>query len=344
MKTERVEGRRGRGRQSQRRPHSRARWLSPLGPLLLVFLIWAGERAIGERWWLTTWVLYLPQMLYLAPSLLMMALALLLRRWRALAGQVAVVVLGVGLLFGGAYRLPHPMSRGDLRVMTWNIESLGESPPGVLAAIRREAPDVLLLQEITRDRGPDPLPWLEARLPGWASVHAGDVAIFSPHRLGRARRHPMELGLSTRVVLQVPMRLHGRTVQVITVHFSTALPRPLREHVWNHPRHSMQIAAAVRARQSEKLLAVIERTAEPTVVGGDFNSPPGSVAFEWVADRLQSAFDTAGTGFGWTFPARFPLLRIDHLFVSRDLRVLNCRVLPLRASDHRPVVADLAWR
>lgn len=38
-----------------------------------------------------------------------------------------------------------------------------------------------------------------------------------------------------------------------------------------------------------------------------------------------------------------PLLRIDHLFASRHFRVLQCRVLPSRASDHRPVVADLAW-
>src|SRR5436305_955746 len=141
METERG-ARRARKRRPRRRPRARARWLSPLGPLLFVLLIWAGERTIGERWWLTTWALYLPQVLYLAPSLLMMALTLLRRRWRALFGQATVALVGVGLLFGGAYRLPRPASRGELRVMTWNIESLRESPVGVLAAMRREAPDV----------------------------------------------------------------------------------------------------------------------------------------------------------------------------------------------------------
>src|SRR5437899_3336151 len=152
MRTERA-ARRGSKRRSQRRPRPRARWLSPLGPLLFLLLMWAGERAFGERWWLTTWALYLPQILYLAPSLLMMSLALLLRRWGALAGQAAVALLGVGLLFAGAYRLPRPAARGGLRVMTWNIEALWGNPPGILAAIQREAPDVLLVQEITQDRG-----------------------------------------------------------------------------------------------------------------------------------------------------------------------------------------------
>jgi vancomycin resistance protein VanJ len=254
-----------------------------------------------------------------------------------------VGLLGVLLLFSGAYRLPRPRVRGDLRVMTWNTAALRGGPLGVLAAIQSESPDVLLLQEISRDRGPDPLPWLEARLPGWSAVRGGDVAIMSPHRLGRTRRFPMEAGRSTRVILQVPLRLGKRTVELITCHFSTALPRPLHERIWTHPRHSMEVAAAVRVRQSEKLLAIAERTPRPLIVGGDFNSPPGSVAYQRMADQLQNAFTAAGSGFGWTFPTSFPLLRIDHLFVSPDLRVLNCRVLDPAASDHRPVVADLTW-
>jgi endonuclease/exonuclease/phosphatase family metal-dependent hydrolase len=46
-----------------------------------------------------------------------------------------------------------------------------------------------------------------------------------------------------------------------------------------------------------------------------------------------------------TFPSRLPLLRIDHMFVSRNFRVIDVqvprRVATRQASDHLPLLADL---
>jgi endonuclease/exonuclease/phosphatase family metal-dependent hydrolase len=43
-----------------------------------------------------------------------------------------------------------------------------------------------------------------------------------------------------------------------------------------------------------------------------------------------------------TFPSRFPLLRIDHVFVSQEIRVTSSSIVfdPLarRASDHLPLL------
>jgi endonuclease/exonuclease/phosphatase (EEP) superfamily protein YafD len=228
--------------------------------------------------------------------------------------------------------------------MTWNVEGLEGNPEGVLAAIRLEAPDVLLLQEVSLARGPDPVPWLRQRLPGWHSVHGADVAVFSPHPLGPARRLALEPTSLGRVALQVPARVSGKTVQIVTVHFNTGLPHRGHERAWNHPRRNMQEAAAVRAAQTDHLVRIVSEARRPLVVGGDFNSPPDSYGCRRLQESLQSAFACAGSGFGWSFPSSQPLLRIDHLFASRDLQVLSCRVLPTSASDHRPLVADFAWR
>jgi vancomycin resistance protein VanJ len=312
--------------------------------LLFMLLVWAGQEWVGERWWVTTWALYLPQPIFLAPSLLLIAVALLLRRWRALVWQIGAALIGAALLIRGGYRLPRPPVRGDLRVMTWNVRALTFDPGGILAAIRREDPDVLLLQEATKDDGPDPIPWLTRRLPGWRSVQASEVAILSPHPLGPGRAFSIGPAGSHRLALRASARVRGRRVEFITVHYSTALPRPLRERIWHHPRHHMQVAATVRIEQTANLAAAVRKARRPLIVGGDFNSPPGSHAYKTLDDLLGSAFAAGGSGFGWTFPARRPLLRIDHLFVSGELMVLNCRVLSTRASDHRPVVADLVWR
>jgi endonuclease/exonuclease/phosphatase family metal-dependent hydrolase len=175
-------------------------------------------------------------------------------------------------------------------------------------------------------------------------VHGADVAIFSPHPLGPVRRFALEPISLGRIALQVSVRLHAKSVEMVTVHFNTGLPHPGHERAWNHPRRNMQEAATVRAAQADHLVRIVSGSRRPLVVGGDFNSPPDSYACQRMLEGLQSAFAYAGSGFGWSFSSSHPVLRIDHLFASHDLEVLGCRVLPTSASDHRPVVADFAWR
>jgi vancomycin resistance protein VanJ len=316
--------------------------LSPLWTLLYLLLIWAGKRFVGERWWLTTWLVYLPQLLFLVPILVAAGLAFLLRRWRTLVGQAAVALLCVWLLFSGGYRLPSLAQRGDLRVMSWNVMGLEGNPHGVLSQIQHAVPDVVLLQEVRRVRGSDPVTWLTRRLPGWHAVRGGDVAILSPHPLALPHRILLETPSLGRVALETSVRIRNQPVEVVTVHFNTGVSRPSHERAWNHPRRSMIEGAAVRKEQADNLSHLVRSLGRPIIVGGDFNSPPDTYACSRMAEQLQSAFTAAGSGFGWSFPSNHPLLRIDHLFASSELRILDCRVLPTSASDHCPLVTDLA--
>jgi vancomycin resistance protein VanJ len=50
----------------------------------------------------------------------------------------------------------------------------------------------------------------------------------------------------------------------------------------------------------------------------------------------------AGDGFGSTWPAFFPVVRIDQILV-RGVEPDSCRVLPANGSDHRPVEARISW-
>jgi vancomycin resistance protein VanJ len=318
--------------------------LSPWGPLLLLMLIAAGKQFIGERWWLTTWLVYLPQALFLAPSMVLLSLCLLLRRWRQAGGHVLSAIVGVGLLFSGVYRWPDSGGRGAFRVMTWNVMGLDGDPDGVLAAIRRERPDVLMIQEANRAHGPEPVTWLLARLPGWHSVRGGDVAILAPYSLTAPRQFTLGPRDTSRVALLTSLRADGRELSVLTVHFNTGLPRQPFERAWNHPRRNMAEAAAVRKEQADHLVDIVAHTGHPLILGGDFNSPPDAYACQVLSPPLRSAFTTAGAGFGWTFPSSHPVLRIDHLFVSGEFEVQRSRVLPELASDHRPLVADLSWQ
>ena len=84
---------------------------------------------------------------------------------------------------------------------------------------------------------------------------------------------------------------------------------------------------------------------EDAVLMGDFNSVPSSRAFREIARVLGLARPSPHRLAGPTFPARLPLLRLDHIFLSKGLRCLDCSVLrtPLAriASDHLPLLAVL---
>ena len=57
-------------------------------------------------------------------------------------------------------------------------------------------------------------------------------------------------------------------------------------------------------------------------------------------EGLKDSFAEAGFGFGYTFPAKRPWMRIDRAF-GRGVRFTGSRVGPLGASDHRPIFVDL---
>jgi endonuclease/exonuclease/phosphatase family metal-dependent hydrolase len=105
-------------------------------------------------------------------------------------------------------------------------------------------------------------------------------------------------------------------------------------------------AAQVRALLSERWCGAPGR-AGPTFLVGDFNLQPRSPIFAEITARLSDARARAERTVGRaTWPAPLPVLALDHVFVDGDVGVLEHRVAAGRraaiASDHRPVVVDVA--
>jgi endonuclease/exonuclease/phosphatase (EEP) superfamily protein YafD len=79
----------------------------------------------------------------------------------------------------------------------------------------------------------------------------------------------------------------------------------------------------------------------PTVVGGDFNLPVESSIFQRHWGDLINSFSAAGTGWGVTKRTTAIGVRIDHVLVGREWRVVSSFVGPEIGSDHLPLVTDL---
>lgn len=106
------------------------------------------------------------------------------------------------------------------------------------------------------------------------------------------------------------------------------------------------LAWGERRKQIDALLAEggpVATAHGPLVLGGDFNDwPPGPATRLLGRSFLDAAWPSLD--FRGTFPARFPMLRLDRLYSTRGLDLDRYQVhrspLSRIASDHLPVVAD----
>jgi vancomycin resistance protein VanJ len=115
------------------------------------------------------------------------------------------------------------------------------------------------------------------------------------------------------------------------------------------PRHAIEDGgqsrltndAALRERQIAAAVESARSAGTPFVIAGDTNLPPGSSIARRRFAGLHDAFDDVGNGFGFTFPAKRPWMRIDRFLAGGGVRFLSIATSPLGPSDHRAVETEL---
>jgi len=256
---------------------------------------------------------------------------------------------------------PRAVRALSLRLMTLNVaharrqgrhqallseSTLRQNLAAIAAVLRREAPDVVALQEAD---GPS----------AWSGGfdHVSTLAELSglPHAF-RGEHNPFSLGsldlssgtaLLARTALREP-RSHafGETWRdtkgfVAATVESAALGQRAVDVVSIHLDF---LAERVRRRQVEQRVERYRGRERPLVVLGDFNC-------EWSERRRCLALlrkelglrAAEATGHA-TFPSWRPLVRLDWILVSEELDFAAYETLPDRLSDHLAVVADLHLR
>jgi endonuclease/exonuclease/phosphatase family metal-dependent hydrolase len=163
-----------------------------------------------------------------------------------------------------------------------------------------------------------------------AGGHHGN-ALLSRHRIRAWRNHDASLrGPEARGLLHCAIELgSGRELHAVCVHLG------LRER---HRRHQLGLLCQLVAQE-------VPRDA-PLIVAGDFNDWRERADPILRRDcALHSAFAQRGAPCPRTFPARWPLLRLDRIYV-RDLGVQSACVLSTQPwphlSDHLPLLAEVS--
>jgi endonuclease/exonuclease/phosphatase family metal-dependent hydrolase len=210
------------------------------------------------------------------------------------------------------------------------------APFDVVAACCELKADLILLQEAWQPTGrPDPVAAAAAAL--GARLFRADLVTDTDLRRLRIAPDPSpgRWGLAVLTALpvtgyelvslgRVPGDPIARTAQLITV--TTPAGDSLRvanTHLTHRFFSPVQLVRLTRQ---------LVRSTAPTVIAGDLNMP-GPVT------GLAAGYSPAVRG--GTFPARRPLVQLDHLLTGRAVRACDGRVMPPAGSDHLPIRACL---
>lgn len=214
----------------------------------------------------------------------------------------------------------------------------------IVAVIGEHEPDIVCLQELDVGRARtdriDQAQTIADKLAMTSRFHPamrveaelyGD-AIMTPHpeRLIRAAALPTVAGipgLEPRGAIWSEIEIGGVSVNVVNTHLGL-VPREQR----------LQAAALAGA-------GWLGACHGPTLLAGDFNATSITRPYQTLARKLQDCQRQLKLRPSVkTFPSAFPAIRIDHCFVSPEIRItgVTSPYSPLAriASDHLPLVID----
>lgn len=246
-------------------------------------------------------------------------------------------------LFGG---LLGDKSRpgGDLTVVSHNVGAENPDPAGTARDLASSGADVLALEELTEEAGRTYEKGLAKVYPHHAVL--GTVGLWSRLPLSDTRPVDIEqdvgpLGDSkpagVKAVYNRALRTTVATdrgpLAVYVAHLGSVRVNP-RAGFWtdSRDRNARALGEALAAERNERVVLL-----------GDLNGTTDDRAFAGITSRLTSVQETAGDGFGFSWPAAFPVARVDQILV-RGVEPRRSWLLPETGSDHLPVAARIRWR
>jgi vancomycin resistance protein VanJ len=323
---------------------------SPLGPwkrglalaalaLLLGLVMLLHAQIPNWRWSLGSLAeTCLPWLGLLVPVLLAGAL------WRRSAVALVALVLPAVVwlnLFGGVLS-DKSRPGGFLTVASENVDAGNPDPAGTARDLAASGADILALVELTPQAAGTyekglakayPYHTLQGTVGLWSKLPLSgtrpiDIMDYGP----LAATRPAGQKLPSNRALRTTVSTDHGPLTVYVAHPGSVRVNP-EAGFWTFSRDiGVQVLGQAIAADPSKRVVLL----------GDLNGTTDDRAFASLTAQLRSAQDVAGDGFGFTWPASFPVVRIDQILV-RGAEPDSSWVLPANGSDHRPVAARISW-
>jgi endonuclease/exonuclease/phosphatase (EEP) superfamily protein YafD len=262
------------------------------------------------------------------------------KRRTAAAGFLSAVML-LALATGWRDLLPArpvAVTAPNMRILSANLFAFSGDHAPLVAEILASDADVLILQEYNA---------------AWhRSLHAALRERYSYQELN-PREHCHGIALYSRIQPVEPpdcaLILGREGAPQVRVVLPLGPRRIVLYGIHTLPPNSLKYFRE-QCLQVANLLDRVQRETDAVIIAGDLNFTNASdFSDRFVAAGLSDVHWQAGRGRGatWTRSPRYPWLpgiRIDHIFISRELGCAATIVGTGEGSDHRPVMAEIGFR
>ncbi|MGW4801414.1 endonuclease/exonuclease/phosphatase family protein [Nonomuraea sp. NPDC004297] len=239
---------------------------------------------------------------------------------RSTTAVAAALVPGLvwAVMFGSTLFRTPPGGPSDLAVGTVNVGVRNSTSGEAVRAIAKDL-DVLAAQELTKG-GP-----AAKQLNKMFRYHypVSTVGLWSRYPITETR--PLDVGLGWPRALRAVVTTPKGQVTVYVMHLASARPG----HTTSRDASLARARKLIDADSSKRILLL-----------GDLNTATTDRGMNGLTPPLTDAQSAAGDGFGFTWPAEFPITRPDHI-LFKGMTATKAGVAPATGSDHRAAIASL---
>ncbi|MGW7365265.1 endonuclease/exonuclease/phosphatase family protein [Streptomyces sp. NPDC054841] len=267
---------------------------------------------------------FLPWLGLFVPVLLV--LAVVRRSATALIALLLPAIVWLNL-FGGLLT-DKSGGGGGLMVATHNVNADNPDPEGTARVVAASGADVIALEELKADA----VPAYEKALASQYPHHSvqGTVGLWSKYPMSDTR--PVDIRLGWTRAMRSTVATPEGDVAVYIAHLPSV-----------RVKLNAGFTASQRDTSADALGEAIARDQVGKVVLlGDLNGTMNDRSLNAVTSQMRSTQGAAGNGFGFSWPASFPMARIDQIMV-KGVEPVSSWALPRTPSDHLPIAARVEF-
>ncbi|MFE0378004.1 endonuclease/exonuclease/phosphatase family protein [Streptomyces inhibens] len=256
---------------------------------------------------------------------LLLVIAVLRRSATALIALVLPVFAWLNLFAGQI--TDKAGTGGNLTVATHNVNADNPDPAATARDIVASGADVVALEELTGAALPTYRQGLAKAYP-YHTVQ-GTVGLWSKRPLSDAAPVDIKMGW-TRALRATVTAADGQKFAVYVAHLPSVRVKVEAGFTANQRDGSAEaLGEAIAADPVKKVMLL-----------GDLNGTMNDRSLAPVTSQMRSAQGAAGDGFGFSWPAAFPMARIDQIMM-KGMDPVKAWVMPSTGSDHLPVAASV---
>ncbi|MEV7614567.1 endonuclease/exonuclease/phosphatase family protein [Streptomyces sp. NPDC089799] len=231
-------------------------------------------------------------------------------------------------LFGGLV-FDKSGSGGNLTVAAHNVDADNADPRATAESVARAGAEVLALTELKASA----VPVYEKALESTYPYHAveGTVGVWSKYPLTSAL--PVDIKMGWIRAMRATVKTRQGDVAVFVAHLPSVRVKLNAGFTANQRDNSAEALGQALAQEPLRRVILL----------GDLNGTMNDRALSPVTSQMRSTQGAAGDGFGFSWPAQFPMARIDQIMV-RGIKPEASWTLPRTGSDHLPIAARVTIR